>query len=156
MKHTARLACIAFASLAFAAHAADTATASVTVTGGASAGTHQVAVDNAGCSTGLTGNNSFGVQISNPKDKDPKKLNSVQLDVPDKAKANEFTMVVGFGPLVGRTASYTIDTRNRKGNGSLALADNGSTANAKVSGTTADGVKLDVAIDCKTVMRTAK
>jgi hypothetical protein len=156
MKHPTRLACLALASLAFTAHAAETASATVTLAGGANAGTHHVSVEKAGCSTGLTGRNSFGAQISNPKDKDPKKLNSVQLDVPDKSKANEFTMTVGFGPLIGRTASYTIDTRNKKGSGSLALADNGNTASAKVSGTTADGVKLEVAIDCKTVMRMAK
>jgi len=156
MKHSARLACLAFASLAFAAHAAETASATVTIASGPNAGTHKTSVESAGCSTGLTGNNSFGVQISSPKDKDPKKLNSVQLDVPDKSKANVFTMTVGFGPLIGRTASYTIDTRGKKGNGSLALADNGNTANAKISGTTADGVKLEVAIECKSVMRMGK
>src|SRR4029079_10086042 len=84
MKHTARLACLVFASLAFAAHAAETASATVTITGGANAGTHTTSVDTAGCSTGLSGKNAFGVQISNPKDKAPNKPNSVQLDVPDK------------------------------------------------------------------------
>lgn len=151
-----RFACIALATASFAANADTTASAKVTLAGGPNAGTHETSTDHAGCSTGLTGKNSFGVQISNPKDKDPKKLNSVQLDLPDRSKANEFTMTVGFGPLIGRTASYTINTRAGKGNGSLALADNGTTANAKISGTTADGVKLEVAIECKTVMRMGK
>src|SRR3954470_21593561 len=86
MKHSARLACLALASIAFAANAAETASATVTLGGGPNAGTHKTSVDSAGCSTGLTGKNSFGAQISNPKEKDPKKLNSVQLDVPDKSK----------------------------------------------------------------------
>ena len=157
MKHSARLACIAVATLAFTADAAETASATVNVTGGANAGKHTTAVDKAGCSTGLTGKNSFGVQISNPKDKDPKKLNSVQLDVPDKSKANEFTLTVGFGPLIGRTASYTIDTRaGKKGNGAITINESGSTASVKFSGTTADGVKLDGAIDCKSILKAGR
>jgi hypothetical protein len=156
MKRSACLAALLLASSTLA-FSAEVATAKVTLSGGANAGSHQVSTEHAGCSMGLTGPNSFGVQISNPKDKDPKKLNSVQLDLPDKSKANQFVVTVGFGPLIGRTASYTIDTRRgKKGNGAITLTESGSTAAVKFSGTSAEGVKLEGTIDCKSILKAGR
>jgi hypothetical protein len=156
MKRSACLAALLLSSSTVAL-SAETATAKVTLSGGANAGSHQAATERGGCSTGLTGANSFGVQISNPKDKDPKKLNSVQLDLRDKSKPNQFVVTVGFGPLIGRTASYTIDTRaGKKGNGAITITESGSTATVKFSGTTADGVKLEGTIDCKTMLKAGR
>ena len=108
-----RAACLAalLLSTPMIAFAVEIATATVTLSGGANAGRHQVSTERGGCSTGLTGASSFGVQVSNPREKDPKKLNSVQLDMPDKSKPTQFTVQVGFGPLIGRTATYTIDCK---------------------------------------------
>lgn len=153
MKRPARLAPLLIAVLPLAAHAAETAHASVTITGGPNAGPHETSTERGGCSTGLTGADSFGVQISNPKEKDGKKLNSVQVDVPDKAKPAQFMVQVAFGSVLNRTATYVIDTRNKKGSGSIAIAQQGTAASVKFSGTTAEGVKLDGTIDCKSVLK---
>lgn len=152
MKLSAPLACLTFCAAAPLAFAA--ATATVTITGGPSAGKHTTSSDFEGaCSNGATGRNSFGTQISNPKDKDPKKLNSVQVDVPDKSKPTQFLVHVGFGPLIGRKENYVIDTLKKAGNGSIAIAESGSTAQVKFSGTTKEGVKLEGTIDCKGVLK---
>ena len=153
MIRPALLASMVMMSASAVTFAADKASATVNISGGPNAGKHEITVGRGGCSAGLTGKNSFGTQISGAKDPNPKKLDSVQLDLPDRSKPNEFRMTVGFGSILNRGAEYTIDTRAKKGNGGLTLADNGSTASVKVSGTTAEGVKLDVAIDCKSVLR---
>ena len=61
-----------------------------------------------------------------------------------------------FGPLMlkGNT-SYTIDTRppKKSGSGTVTVEDHGATALVKIAAATADGVKFDGTIDCKTVMR---
>jgi hypothetical protein len=78
------------------------------------------------------------------------------LSVPDaKAAAggtSQFLLAIGFGPLMKRTTTYTIETRAGKpgsGNGTVTIKDAGATANAE----TADGVKLTGTIDCKKVTR---
>ena len=153
MKRLARLAPLLVAAVPFAAGAAEIAHATVAVTGGPHAGRHEASTERGGCSTGLTGANSFGVQISNAKDKDGNKLNSVQVDVPDRSKPNEFLVQVGFGPITHRTATYAIDTRRKSGSGSIAIAEQGATASVKFSGTTADGMKLEGTVDCKTILK---
>lgn len=153
MKRPARLASLLIALFPFAASAAEIAHAKVTIAGGPNAGSYETSTERGGCSTGVTGANSFGVQISNPKEKDGKKLNSVQVDVPDKAKPAEFMVQAAFGSVLNRTATYVIDTRKKKGSGSIAIAEQGATASVKFSGTTADGVKLEGAVDCKSVLK---
>ena len=61
-------------------------TVHVVIANGPNAGTYDGQTDRGGCSAGLTGPGSFGNQFSLPKEKDPKKFNSVQLIVPN-AKA---------------------------------------------------------------------
>src|SRR3954471_24515874 len=79
-------------------------TVKLTITGGPNAGTHEASTERGGCTYGFAGPGSWGNQLSDPKDKDPKKLNSLQLIVPDAKKAAggspEFLLTVGFGPLM--------------------------------------------------------
>ena len=138
-------------------------TVKVTITGGPNAGTHEASGTRGGCSAGMTGPGSFGNQLSNPKDTDKTKLNSVQLIVPDAKKAaggsGEFFVMVAFGPLMARGAEYTIDTQptsaKKRGSGKVTVQDGGKTATVTFSGTTAEGVKLEGRIDCRSVIRNA-
>ena len=129
------------------------------VAGGPKAGTYDASSERGGCSAGLTGPGSWGNQLSNPKDKDPAKFNSLQLIVPDaKAAASgtdRFFLMVGFGPLSGRSAEYTVDTREKpgKGSGTVTVKDKGATAAVEFDVKTADGIGLKGTIECKSVVR---
>jgi hypothetical protein len=157
MKRTAIAASIAILSTAALADVKETV--DITVTGGANPGKYQASTEKGGCSAGLTGPGSFGNQLSDPKNKDPKGFNSLQLVLPDAKKAaggtGEFLLTVGFGPLMSRSATYTVDTTKGKksGSGTVTLDDKGSTARVKFSATTPEGVKLEGTIDCKSVIR---
>jgi hypothetical protein len=144
-----------FASAAFAAGVKETV--HLVIAGGPNAGTYDGTTDRGGCSAGLTGPGSWGNQFSLPKEKDPKKLNSVQLTVPNaKAAAagtHDFFLSVGFGPLLQRSAEYVVDTKKNKGSGTVTVADHGATATVKFDAKTADGVKLTGTIDCHSVLR---
>jgi hypothetical protein len=146
----------------FAAVAQDAKeTVRVTVAGGKTPGSFEATGTRGGCSYGLSGPGSFGNQLSAPGDKDPKKLNSLQLIVPDaKAAAagtKTFYLKVGFGPLMNRTAEYEVDTRAEakpaRGSGTVTVQDGGTTGKVTFSATTAEGVKLDGTIDCKSILR---
>lgn len=145
------------ASLLFstAALAAEKEVVDITITGGASAGKYHATTERGGCSAGLAGPGSFGNQLSDPKSKDPKAFNSLQLVVPDPKKAGEFQLTVGFGSILNRGAVYEVDTRagKKSGSGTVNVEDKGSTAMVKFSATTKDGVKLEGTIDCKSVTR---
>lgn len=129
----------------------------VVITGGANAGTHDASADRGGCSAGLTGPGSFGNQFSLPKENDPKKLNSVQLIVPNAAAAaagtHDFYLKVAFGPLLHRAAEYIVDTKKGKGSGTVTVADHGATAKVTFDVKSADGVHLAGTIDCNSVTR---
>jgi hypothetical protein len=154
---------VALLSLAAAlgAHAQDIVeTVKLTIQGGPNAGAHQASSAKGGCSSGLAGAGSWGNALSDPKG-DPKKLNSVQLVVPDAKKAasgtGEFLLTVGFGPITARGAEYSIDTRltarKKVGSGRVTVHDAGNTATVDFSVTTAEGVKIDGTIDCRRVIR---
>ena len=132
-------------------------TVHVVIANGPNAGTYDGETDRGGCSAGLSGPGSFGNQFSLPKEKDPKKFNSLQLIVPNaKAAAagtHDFELHVGFGPLMNRSAQYDVDSAKNKGSGTLTLADHGATANVTFDATTAAGVKIHGTIDCKSVVR---
>jgi hypothetical protein len=132
-------------------------TVHLVITGGANAGSYDGVTDRGGCSAGLTGAGSFGNQFSLPKEKDPKKFNSLQLIVPNaKAAASgthDFTLIAGFGPLLARSAEYKIETAKHSGSGTVTVNDKGSTATVTFDATTAAGVKLHGTIDCKSVVR---
>lgn len=129
------------------------------ITGGKNAGTHDATGTRAGCSANATGPGSFGNQLSDPKGP-PGKFNSLQLVIPNaKAAAagtSEFQLIVGFGPLMKRTAEYEVNTTatgKKKGSGTVKLSDGGTKAEVKIDATTADGVKISGTISCLTVTR---
>jgi hypothetical protein len=160
---TARLACalLCLAS-SLTAYADDVVeTVHLVVTGGPNAGTWDAQSDKGGCSQGLTGLGSWGNQLSQPKEKDPAKFNSLQLIVPDYKKAaaggKEFFILFRFGPLMSKNTEYTIETRpsevKKKGSGVVTVEDKGSTAKVSFNVTSAEGYKFEGAIDCKAVTR---
>jgi len=136
-------------------------TAKVKITGGPNAGTHEATTESGGCTYGFAGPGSWGNQLSS-RDKDPKKFNSLQLIVPDAKKAaggtGEFMLLVGFGPLLHRSAEYKVETTKgaKSGSGTVTVKDGGTTGRVTFNATTADGVKLEGEIDCKKVMRAGK
>ena len=131
-------------------------------TGGANAGTYDAVGTKAGCSANATGPGSFGNQLSDPKGA-PDKFNSLQLIVPSLksasagAGATEFQVIFGFGPLMHRTKTYTVNTiaKNGKveGSGTIKIADAGKTAKVDIAVVTADGVKINGTITCNSVTR---
>ena len=164
--HTGRLcthlagALLCLASLS--AYADDVVeTVHLVVTGGPNAGTWDAQSDKGGCSQGLTGAGSWGNQLSQPKEKDPSKFNSLQLIVPDGKKAasggKEFFIMFRFGSILTKNTEYTIETRpaeaKKKGGGVVTVDDKGSTAKVSFNVTSGEGYKFEGTIDCKSVMR---
>ncbi len=145
----------------FAQADAVTETVHLVITGGPNAGTWDASSEKGGCNYGFAGPGSWGNQLSSPKDTDPKKFNSLQLIVPDAKKAasgaKEFLITFGFGPLMKRSAEYTIETRpaekKKSGSGTVTIDDKGSVAKVSFAVTSAEGYKFEGAIDCKSVMR---
>jgi hypothetical protein len=153
------IAALAASLLALPALAEVKETVHLVVSGGPNAGSHDASTERGGCTYGLAGPGSWGNQLSAPGEKDPKKFNSLQLIVPDAKKAaggtREFLIVVGFGPLMARSAEYTVDTRAGKasGSGTVTVEDRGTTAKVTFRVATAKGVKLEGTIDCRSVTR---
>lgn len=135
-------------------------TVHVVIANGPNAGTYDGVTERGGCSAGLTGPGSFGNQFSLPKEKDPKKFNSLQLIVPNAKQAasgtHDFVLHVGFGPILNRSAEYKVDTAKHSGSGVVTVADHGSTATVTFNATTAQGVKISGSIDCKSVIRAGR
>ena len=138
-------------------------TAHLKVTGGPNAGSYDSSSTHGGCSYGLAGPGSWGNQLSNPKDPDPKHFNSLQLIVPDAKKAaggtKNFFLMVGFGSILHRGAEYKVETRSgekNSGSGTVTVTDKGNTGAVTFNATTAQGVKLEGTIDCKRVIRAGK
>jgi len=133
---------------------------SVTLTGGANAGTYHVMTKDPTCSEGLTGDNSFGNQYSE-KNKADNELSSVQLIIDDKNAAkngtDKFSISVGFGKLIGGK-TYNISTRDNntgfkpEGSGKATLTENGGTKTVAIEGKTADGVGISATIICNKIM----
>ncbi|HSY48748.1 MAG TPA: hypothetical protein VLC46_08055 [Thermoanaerobaculia bacterium] len=141
-----------------AVFAADvTETVHVVITGGAHAGTYDGTTDRGGCSAGMTGKESWGNQFSLVRENDPKKLNSLQLIVPDAKEAakgtHNFFLNVAFGRITARVAEYKVETEKKSGSGTVTVDDKGATAIVTFDATTAEGVRLQGTIDCKSVLR---
>lgn len=129
---------------------------SVTLTGGANAGTYHVVSNETTCSEGITNDNSFGNEYSEDGKAD-NELSSLQLIIDDKNAAKDgtdkFSIKIGFGKLTGGK-SYEINTRDsnagktKEGSGRATLSDNGVTKTVVVEGKTADGVGISAAITC--------
>jgi len=140
------------------AAAAETSAGSihVTITGGAHAGTYDVAGTD-GCSYNLAEKGAWGNQFSRDME-DPKQLSSVQMIVPDAQGAasgtDRFLVSVGFGPMLGGGTTYTVDTRGGAGGkGTVKVEDRTQTGTVTFDGTTADGVRLQGTIECGSVVR---
>jgi hypothetical protein len=135
-------------------------TVHLVLTGGKNAGSFDAASARGGCSANATGPGSFGNQLSDPKGA-PDKFNSLQLVVPSaKAAAagtKEFQVIVGFGPLMKRTAEYEVNTlaatAKKAGSGTVTVTDKGATAKIVVDAVTKDGVKITATITCNSVTR---
>ena len=159
--HLRSILVVAAAATSLAVQAEVKETVKLKISGGPNAGSQEASSEKGGCTYGFAGPGSWGNQLSSPGDKDPKKLNSVQLIVPDAKKAaagsSEFLLTVGFGPLMQRSAEYTVDTRaaaaKKSGSGKVTVQDGGNTGKVSISATTANGVKIEGEIDCKSVMR---
>jgi len=131
----------------------------VTITGGANAGTYHVTTKDPTCSEGLTGDNSFGNQYSE-KDKADNELSSLQLilDNKDAAKkgTEKFSISVGFGKLLGGK-TYNISTQDNNagfkpsGSGKATLTENGGTKTVVVEGKTENGVGISATIVCNRI-----
>jgi hypothetical protein len=132
-------------------------TVHVVITGGAHAGTYDGTTDRGGCSAGMTGKESWGNQFSLVRENDPKKLNSLQLIVPDAKEAakgtHNFFLNVAFGRITARVAEYKVETEKKSGSGTVTVDDKGATAIVTFDATTAEGVRLQGTIDCKSVLR---
>lgn len=130
----------------------------VQITGGAHAGTYDIA-NTDGCSFGLAEKGAWGNQFSRDSE-DPGELSSVQLIVPNSQAAaagtKQFLMTVAFGPMFGEGATqYTVDTRAAadKGQGTVTVEDRGQNGTVSFDATTADGVQLKGTIECGGVLR---
>ncbi len=133
---------------------------SVTLTGGANAGTYHVISKDPTCSEGLTGDNSFGNQYSESGKAD-NELSSLQLIIDDKNAAkkgtSKFSIQVAFGKILGGK-SYQINTRDdnsgksNEGSGTATLTESGGTKTVVIQGKTADGVGISATIKCNSIV----
>jgi hypothetical protein len=139
--------------------------ASVVLAGGPDAGTYSGNAE-PNCSQGLIGPDGWGVQYSTTE-VDDKGLGSVQIvsaapGMEDHEDAFfdgvSFLMTVTIGPSLGESSrNYEVrvsDDDEATGTGSAQIQDNGATAVIHATGTTEDGVSMDVTINCSSIVRT--
>lgn len=132
----------------------------VTLTGGANAGTYTATSVDPTCSEGLTGKKSFGNQYS-VKGKADNEFSSLQLIIDDKDAAkkgtDKFYIKVAFGKLL-RGKAYEINGGTsflalaKMGSGKATLLESGATKTVVVEGKTADGVGISASIKCNSVI----
>ncbi|WP_428653359.1 hypothetical protein [Runella sp.] len=124
----------------------------VKLTGGANAGTYDFSSPTTTCSCNIIKEIAFGNQFSLA---DGKGVTSLQLIAPDRAKAmagtDVFYVKVAFGKrLVG--TRYEIGKEaikvTEKANGQLKLSETANSTVATVSGSTKDGVKMEIKLEC--------
>ena len=131
----------------------------VKLTGGANAGTYDVSSPTTTCSCNITKDIAFGNQYSI---KDGPSVTSLQLVVPDRAKAlagtDLFYLKVAFGKrFVGN--KYELGKEairvTEKANGMLKLSETGNSTVATITGTTIEGVKVEVKLECFKLMNSS-
>lgn len=136
----------------------------VVITGGSNAGTYNLTSAETTCSRNATGSNSFGNQYST---KAAQGLTSVQLIISDAKKAAaggtaDCYLSVRFGKLIGGTEyefgklPASLNGADAGGKGRAILSGSGSTTTSTIEGTTKAGVKLQVTIQCRSVMDLGK
>lgn len=131
----------------------------VVLTGGPNAGTYDVSSPTTTCSCNIMEGMAFGNQFSL---KDGTGVTSLQLIAPDRAKANAGTDVfyvkVAFGKrLVGPKYELGKESMKvtEKANGTLKISTTANSTVATISGTTKDGVKMDIKLECFKLMTAA-
>ncbi|MFN8355016.1 MAG: hypothetical protein U0Y10_11250 [Spirosomataceae bacterium] len=128
----------------------------VVLTGGKNAGTYDFTSAETTCSCNIIEGIAFGNQFSL---KDGNGVTSLQLIVPDRKKATSGTDVfyvkVAFGKRfvgpkyeLGKEAMKVTE----KANGTLKLSQTTNSTVATISGTTKDGVKMEVKLECFKMM----
>ena len=136
----------------------------VTITGGPNAGTYNLSSAETTCSRGATGPNSFGNQYST---RAAQGLTSVQLIISDAKKAasggtSDCYLSVRFGKLIGGTKyefgklPASFGGGDSGGKGSATLSGSGNNITSIIEGTTKAGVKIQVTIQCRSVMDMGK
>ena len=131
----------------------------VILSGGPDAGTYNGTGDPR-CTHGFIGEDAWGVQYSEASAGEGE-LSSVQLIAPPSGEVvmnTRFRVTVTIGVLFeGNDYDINLgaedDDSEASGTGSAEVTDNGSTAQIRVTGTTADGVGLDVTVNCPQVTR---
>jgi hypothetical protein len=123
------------------------AVATVILTGGPDAGTY-TGSENPNCSFGIVGEGIWGTQYSTAT-AGAGQLSSIQTIIPPAGSTDaEFSMTVTIGVLFeGNDYGLTSET------GSAQVTDGGATAVIHATGTTEDGVTMDVTINCPSVFR---
>ena len=124
------------------------------LTGGNFAGTYNATCTDACCSYGIADKNTFGNQYSETG-KGEKELSSVQLiveDVTGDKSTDEFMLTVTIGDFMNeKSTSYTLNTRKKgtvTGSGKIDLKYSNNKATVKIKGKTADGVGIDLDMEC--------
>ena len=138
-------------------------TAVAILTGGPDAGTY-TGNEPPNCSQGIVGPTGWGVQYSTTN-VDDKGLGSVQLISATPGEENDenaffqglkYQLTVTIGPSLGATSrdyEVKISDEETSGTGSAQVTDNGTTAVIHATGTTPDGVAMEVTITCPTITR---
>ena len=143
---------------------ADGSVIKVVLTGGTHAGTYTVTATETTCSRNATGPNSFGNQYST---RAATGLTSVQLIIGDAKKAaaggtTDCYLNVRFGKLMDGTnyefgkMPKSFGGEDAGGKGQAALSGSGNTTTSTIEGTTKGGVKMQVTIQCRSVMDIGK
>jgi hypothetical protein len=136
----------------------------VEVTGGPHAGRYTAKDTVPGCSYGVLKAGAWGNAYA-PDAQDPKQLSGVQLEVPNSKAAasgtSAFWLDVSFGPILSIAGPggthYDVDTRDparqTKGEGTVRVADRGSSGTVTFEAKTKEGVGLKGTINCHRVIR---
>lgn len=136
----------------------------VIVTSGPNAGTYNLSSAETTCSRNATGANSFGNQYST---REAQGLTSVQLIISDAKKAaaggtSDCYLSIRFGKLIGGTKyefgklPASFGGSDAGGKGTASLSGSGNNTTSTIEGTTKAGVKIQVTIQCKSVLDLGK
>jgi hypothetical protein len=131
----------------------------VKLTGGKNAGTYDVTSAETTCSCNISKGIAFGNQYSI---KDGPSVTSLQLIAPDRTKAirgtDVFYIKVAFGKrLIGPKYELGKEsmTVTEKATGTLKLSETTNSTIATITGTTKDGVKIELKLECFKLMTSA-
>jgi hypothetical protein len=130
---------------------------SVTLTGGESAGSYTGTLD-PGCALGFMGENVWSVNFVMFEGSGPGILSeAIIVAPPAEGSETRLAMEVGIGPLFD-TPDYKVyriepERSDFGGTGTVEVTDNGATAVLHATGTTQDGVGIDMTVNCPSVTR---